>query len=98
MSSQTYVAQAHVARRLPAHEQARGTIPDGDDGRAPDHVVVRSHRMVVGPGARHGEQIARPCAGGQHDVRGQDVAASQCRPTTAASWPASMGLLTARTE
>lgn len=42
-------------------------------GGTPDQVVVRRHRVVVGPGAGHGEQVARPCPLGQRRVRGQDV-------------------------
>ena len=76
------VAGQQVGNRFAAHQLTGLAAGNGDQRRAAHQVAARSHRVVVGAGAGHRQQIAGVDVDGQLDVAGDLVPASQYRPTT----------------
>lgn len=68
------VAGQQVGHGFAADQFPGPALADRHQRRAPDHVVVRRHAVVVGAGTGHGQQVTRAQIGGQPDVAGDLVA------------------------
>ena len=57
-SAQRDVMGQHVVQGLPVHQHARAAVAGEHHRRARQAVVVAGHRVAVGAGGGHGQQVA----------------------------------------